>query len=79
MSIVHVMSVELENLGNLNIRVPYLLVVYMPPVVAYSDLDFLIEATCPKYLSLSMVFLLPLSSSAVLQVWFVDNDIKWLK
>ena len=40
MSIGHVMSLALENLGNLNVRVPYLLVVYMPPAVTYSDLDF---------------------------------------
>ena len=53
------MSLELENSGNLNVRVPFLLVVYRPPAVAYSDLDFLIEVTCPEYLSLSFVLLLP--------------------
>ena len=57
------MSLELENSGNLNVKVPCLLVVYRPPAVAYSDLDFFIEVTCPKYLSLSIVLLLPVSSS----------------
>ena len=57
------MSLELENSGNLNVKVPCLLVVYRPPAVAYSDLDFFIEVTCPKYLSLSMVLLLSVSSS----------------
>ena len=42
MSIFQVISLELENSGNLNFIVPRLLVLYTPTAVEYLDLDFLL-------------------------------------